>query len=403
MSEELKKQLETALGELRSTHEDVKKLKAEGKGHSELLEKMEKANKDLDSLETKNQEMMSNMEAERKSRETMEATIKEMEAKMAKLASAPAGNAREQKEIAMEAEVKNLRLFAEGRKKGIEEKYLRTDSNEEGGFLMRDSVDDVIIKPITEISALRQYCRVKKVDGALIGAARETLVDSYWTGEGDEFEESNSTYRSPKIPVHSLTTFSKSTNRALQEAAWDLESEITGDMIESRAKKEGAAFVNGDGVSKPTGILSSGLSELESTSGTTAEIDFDDLIKVTGELKDGYDPMYGFNRKTLAFIRTLTDPSGRYIWQAGNLGAGVPNQINGYNYIVIPDMPNLAAASLSVIFADFKKLYTIVDAFNMIFLRNPYKTRGHVEYSTEGWVGGQVVLKEAGILIKTDS
>jgi HK97 family phage major capsid protein len=401
---ELQQQLETALTEVRTASKEIKELKAQGKGHSELLEKMEKANVDLDNLETKNQKLLSDMESERKSREAMESTIKEMEAKMAKLATAPGGSLKEQKLLKSEAEIKNLRLFAEGRNKDIEEKYLRTDSNEEGGFLMHDSVDDIIIKPVTEISALRQYCRVKKIDGgALAGAARETLVDSYWTGEGEDFTESNSTYRSPKIPVHSLTTLSQATNRALQESTWDLESEITGDMVESRAQKEGAGFVNGNGVGKPTGLLNSGISELESTSGTAGEIDFDDLIKVTGELKTGYNPMYGFNRKTLAFIRSLQDGAGRYIWQAGNLGAGVPNQINGYNYIEIPDMPNLAAGSLSVIFADFKRLYTIVDAFNMLFLRNPYKTRGHVEYSVEGWVGGQTVLKEAGIFIKTDS
>ncbi len=401
-NESMEKKVDEALIAVRTATDEMKKLASENKGTSELEEKIEKANKALDTLETKNQDLIAKQGEERKEFEATQEKIKALEIKMAKIGSG-SDNPIEQKAIDIAKEIEAMRIYAEFDKKEIqkiENKYLRTDSNVEGGFLMLDAYDSEIIKKITEVSAVRSVSRTKKIDAIALGfVSRETLVTSYWTGEGDDFTESNSTYASPKIAVHSMTTLSKATNKALLGSNWDLETEITGDFVESRAQLEGAAFVNGDGVSKPTGFMN-GTDITSINSGLATTYDFDGLIALTGELKDGYNPMYGMNRKELAFIRTLKDDAGNYIWRAGNMGAGVPNQINGDGYIILPDMPDRGADLFPVIYADFMKMYCVVDALQAIFLRNPYIVRGHVEFSLESWVGGQVIQAEAGKKLK---
>lgn len=405
MSEKIMQEMNEALTAVRSATAEVKKLTDEGRGgQSELKEKIEKANAMLDAFEKKNAEVVASIAAERKEREAMKEAMDELQVKTAKLAAMPSGSG-DEKKMDLAAEVKSLRAFCEGsdlktmEARGLEKKYLRSDSNVEGGFLMGVAYDDMILKPITEVSPIRQVARNKRIDSfSLEGAARESLVTTYWTGEGEAAKESNSTYRQPKIPTHGMVTKTKVTNRALLGSKWDLESEITGDMVESRIQFEGASFVNGNGVARPTGFMQSGLTSINSGSAST--YDFDALIELTGELKIGYNPMYGFNRKEMAFIRTLEDGAGNYAWQAGNMAGGVPNTLNGYPYILIPDMPDKGSDAYPVIFADFMKLYTIVDSFQAIFLRNPYDTTGFVTFSLEGWVGGQVVMKEAGVLLK---
>jgi len=399
------KEYADAINAVREAHEAIEKKaqKFEG-GIAELEEKMSKANDALDKMETKNQELIGKLAEERKSAEAQEDAIKELETKVAKLGQIPA-TAGVEKALALETEIKSLRAFCEGKseeqmeKSGLEMKYLRSDSNPDGGFLMRDAYDDQIIKPITEISPVRQVARVKTIDAlAMEMAARETLVQAYWTGEGEDGTLSQSTYRQPRIPVHSMMVVTEATNTALNGSFWNLETEITGDFVEARQLLEGQAFVNGNGVKKPTGFLQGGLPQLNSGDATT--FDFDSLITLTGRLKDGYNPMYALNRRTLAFIRTLKDGADRYIWEAGNVGAAVPNQINGDPYVIMNDMPDIAADAVPVVYADFMKMYCVVDAFNAIFLRNPYIKRGFVEFSVESWVGGQVVLAEAGIELK---
>ena len=391
-----------ALNALRDATKEIKELKEQNKGGlSEYQEKIEKANELLDKHEEQNQKLVQEMQSEKKAREEAEERLQELEVKAAKLATMNT----EKGEVVKSEELKSLKDFVLG--KAVEEKYLRTDSGEEGGFLVRDAYDDMIIKPITEISPMRNYCRVKRVNAkGLNMASRATLTTTYSTHQegSNPWTASNSTYAHPKIPTHSITTLSEITTLAEKDTGWfDLETELMSDMVESRAQFEGNLFVNGTGDHQAKGFLSgigttNGLSA--TNSGSATGFDYQDLITIMGELKKGYNTVYGFNRKTLAYIRALEDGGGRPIWIPGNTAAGIDSQLNGYSYIEIPDMPDVGANAHPVIFADFAKLYTIVDAFSANFLRNPYKKNGFIEISMESWVGGQIVLTEAGHLLK---
>jgi HK97 family phage major capsid protein len=180
-----------------------------------------------------------------------------------------------------------------------------------------------------------------------------------------------------------------------------MDNEIMSDFRESRLQKEGAGFVTGDGSHKPRGFTDTSAGVTSEDASGSSTFTFDDLIDLTGLLKTGYNPIYGMNRKTLAFCRKLKDSAGNYIWRAGNLGAGVPNAINGVPYVEIPSMADIATDALPVVYADFRQMYTIVDSWQAIFLRNPYKLDGKVVFTVQAWVGGDVSLGEAGVLLKT--
>jgi HK97 family phage major capsid protein len=393
-AEKQMKELAEALTVVRETNEKIQELESKGLGgQAELKEKMEKANAALDALEAKNQEIT--VKQAKEAKEAQE-RIEELEAKMAKMGTSNFGGGN----MDLDVEVKALKDYASNGE--IDKKYLRSDSNVEGGFLMRRVYDDMILKKITEVSPIREVARNKRIDALSMKlASRETLVTSYWTAEGETpFTKSNSTYAQPEITAHSLTTATEATNAALLGSEWDLDTEITGDFAESRAQIMGAGYVTGNGVKKPRGFLDATAGVPTYNSGSSGTYDFDDLIELTGQLKTGYNPMYGMNRRELAYVRTLKDGAGAYIWRSGNLGAGIPNAINGEPYIIIPDMPDKAADNTPIIYADFAKLYTIVDSFQAILLRNPYKKNGFVEFTLESWTGGDVVLPEAGVLLK---
>jgi len=395
------------VAELRKTHEQMQQKMAnfDTKGLPEMQQKMDHLNGLIDKQEEKNQTLVIEIEKGKAREDELKSHMERIEKQLVRLPGGTEGFEQKAKELEfLEGYVKKGQDFSQKGMSDIEKKqYLRSDVNEEGGFLMDESYNDMIIKPITEISPIRQLATIRQIDGLTENQyRRDSLVKVYHTGEGEEFQESNSKYGKLQIPVHSLTGETKITNRALLGSRFNMETEIMDDMREAIAELQGRMFTKGDGEGRPQGFMAdeSKTQISRRNSGSANSFDFDDLINLTGDLKSGYNPMYGFNRRTGAFIRTLKDDRGAYIWQSGNMAAGVPNTINGYQYVEVIDMDDVGAGTEPVIFADFRRMYTIVDAFNAIILRNPYKTNGFVEFTMEMFYGGQVVLPEAGKILK---
>jgi len=63
------------------------------------------------------------------------------------------------------------------------------------------------------------------------------------------------------------------------------------------------------------------------------------------------------NDSTLLAIRKLKDGDGNYLWQMGNVQAGIPSTINGRPYSINQAMDSLAAAKKVMLFGDFSKYY----------------------------------------------
>lgn len=357
-------------------------------------------------IEAKNAELMSKLAEEKKAQEDLKERYDSLEKKLSR---APKGALAE---AAKSSEYKAFENFLrwghpegkdafQGFSGSIQTKYLRTDINTDGGYLAPEEYVEEIIKKITEISPVRQVSRVRSTTRDSIAIpARTTLLQAYWVGEGAPMTEVQSNYGIETIKVNKLAAYSVATMEMLTDAAFNMESEINQDLVERFAEKEGDAFINGDGVEKPQGILEDADIEVIN-SGVANDIDADSLITITGQLKTGYNPMFMLNRKTLARIRRLKDGNGQYLWQAG-LADGQPNLIVGYPYVSAINVPDIAADSTPVIFGDFLRGYTIVDGTTMSMIRDDYtlSTSGKVRFVAHRRTGGQVVLAEAIKILK---
>lgn len=416
---EIEKTLEQLVGDVREATKslDAKIEKGEG-GQAELKAHIEKVEKAIDKHEEKNQELVASL-ADASKRETeAKERMDELEEKLIKINSST-GLSLSQKEQKAEIEKKALDEWCVTNEKKSDDMsqetkdYLRTDSNVDGGFLIQEQYDNEIIKPLTEVSKLRAYARNKRISSgvSLNMGLRTSLVQGYWTGEGEDFTIGSSKYARPNVPVHGMTLWTEITNKDLLASPYNMGNEILGDFRERMEQIEGAGFVSGNGVDKPRGFLDTSLHQASTETDVqkirvingsgSSTFTFDDTIDLTGELKDGYNPAYSMNRRTLAHIRKLKDSAGNYIWRAGNMGAQIPNQINGDPYVILPDMPDIGTDAFPLAYADWAKFYTIVDAYTAIVIRNQYIKKGFVVFTMEVFVGGDVTLGEAGVLLKT--
>lgn len=382
-------------------HELRKALEQKDAESIEVKQKIARIETELDKYEAKNAELTGKLLEEHKQQEDLKGRYEELEKKLARAPKGAMGEAvRSQEYKAFENFLRwghpEGKDAFQGFSGSIQTKYLRTDINTDGGYLAPEEYVAEIIKKITEISPVRQVARVRATTRDSIAIPKRTaLLEAYWIGEGLAMNEAQSNYGLETIKVNKLAAYTIATMEMLTDAAFNMESEINQDLIERFAQKEGEAFILGDGVEKPEGILNDSDIQIIN-SGVANDITTDSLIDIAGELKTGYNPVYMLNRRTLARVRRLKDGVGQYLWQAG-LADGQPNTINGYPYVSAIDVPDIGVNNTPVLFGDFLRGYTIVDGTTMSMIRDDYtlSTQAKVRFVAHRRVGGQVVLAEA--------
>jgi HK97 family phage major capsid protein len=200
----------------------------------------------------------------------------------------------------------------------------------------------------------------------------------------------------------------------LDDAAVNIDEWIAGEVELTFAVQEGAAFVNGDGSSKPKGFLA--YDTVANASWVWGKLGYiasgaagafassnpsDALVDLIYALKAGYRQNGAFvmNRKTQATIRKFKDSGGGYLWQPPAQAGGRASLMT-FPLVEAEDMPDIAANALSVAFGDFRRGYLIVDRQGVRVLRDPYSAKPYVLFYTTKRVGGGVQDFDALKLLK---
>lgn len=373
-----------------------------GADHAETKEMVDKIETTLVASEEQHKEVMTKHNEATKKALELEERVKDFELELIKSANAKANykDLPEYKALEKMAKMGSDKLDID------EQKTLRMDTGTAGGYLTTTEMDSQIIKTITELSPVRQVARVKSTTQKTLEIPKRTgIPTATYEGEAAAGSDSESVYGNEQLTSYRLTVTVPFTMDLLNDSQFSLENEINNDVAEAMAFKEGNKFVLGTGSKQPEGFLvNAAIIADTATSETSQTITGDDLLLLTGELKVGYNPMYAFNRKTLAFLRTLKGSDGHYLWQA-SLAPNVPNTIGGENYIQFQDMPDIAASSKSIIYGDFLRGYCITDRTGMVVIRDDLakKRQAIVELTFHKWNTGQVVLSEAFKLLTTQA
>lgn len=381
-------------------HEALKTLRAEVEKSAPAQEVITKCNDFLDKQEEINQKSMQEL----KDSETRQTEMKErMEALEIELARASGPG--QAKDYHDSEEYKALEMMVKHGEVDAEQKaLLRTDNDTAGGYLTTGEMDNMITKGITEISPIRSIARVRTISSkSLEMPVRSSIPSAAYEGEAEQGGDSASAYNNETLSTFRQTFTVPITMDMLMDASFNMEAEIFSDSMEAFAKGEGLNFVLGDGVKKPSGFAADARVQANArTSTSSGTIDAEDVIKLTGDLKVGYNPAYVMNRTTLAFLRTLKSTTGSFLWQPGMNGP-VANTINGFGYVLAQDMPDIASNSYSIAFGDFQRGYTIVDRTGISIVRDELtlKKKAIVEFTMNRWNYGQVTLPEAIKLLKT--
>jgi len=295
-----------------------------------------------------------------------------------------------------------------------EQKALSAGDPGAGGYLVQDTYLSIFLTKQRDVSAMRRIGRVLPPvpSGSAIAAAQDSfLSDAEWTTEVLTGSlDTVKPFGQRKLTPKPLAKGIKVSNTLLRNPFFDVEAWVRDNMAYKHAVPEESAFINGDGVNKPLGLLHSTAAIPKYTTASSTALHGDDVINWIYTLKQGYASRPSTrilcNRSFIRKVRTLASKNAsvnftNYLWQPG-LAAGAPNTIGDIAYEVSDQYPTglssdaFVANSLVATIGDFS-YYWIADALQMSIQRvtELYAATNETGYFGRKETDGMPALAEA--------
>jgi HK97 family phage major capsid protein len=283
-----------------------------------------------------------------------------------------------------------------------EVKALRVADDTAGGYLAPADFVAEVVKGIVEQSPIRQAARVGSTSsGEVILPKRTGRPTGAWVGETETRPATESAYGQIEVPIHEMACYVDVSQRLLEDAAVNVESEVASDLAEEFGRLESLGFSRGDGVKKPVGIMeAAGVAYTPTGNASTLGTNpADTMIDAFYALPAYYRnrAVWLMNSKTISTVRKLKDGStGAYLWQPG-LAAGDPATILGRPLIEDPTMDDVGSGTEPILLGDIASAYRIYDRVALSLMRDPYSqaANGLVRFHARRRTGGALVLAEA--------
>lgn len=240
-----------------------------------------------------------------------------------------------------------------------------------GGFIVPTELSNQIIKSmlawgpmydgsvVTEmVTASGNPIKIPTVDDTAVPAVKHTEATALTDDGGSDV-----TFGQKSLDAYAYDTeFIRWSWELDTDSIFNMETLLGSLLGERLGRIANQELTIGDGTGDPSGIVTA--STLGVTTASATAIVADELIDLVHSVDPAYrtGPKVGFmfNDTTLKLIRKLKDGQGNYLWQMGDVRAGVPGSLLGYNYHVnqaIGSVPAAAAATRVALFGDFGKYF----------------------------------------------
>lgn len=291
-------------------------------------------------------------------------------------------------------------------------------SNPDGGYTAPVEWDRSIANRLKLISPMRMYSTVESVGTAgFVKLFNDRAVGSGWVGETASRAATSTPQLSPlTFGNGEIYAFPFVTQQLLDDSQVDIEAWLNAEVATEFDRQEAIAFLSGNGVNKPAGLLTyvTGAANAGThpwgdiktvVSGTAADVDKPDaLVNLVYALPTMYQTNAKFfgNLSTHGKLRLMKDGQGNYIWQP-SYQAGEPATLMGRPLVELPDMANVAANSVSLLYGDMAETYLIMDRIGVRVIRDALTNKPYVGFYTTKRVGGGVKNPDAMKALKTSA
>jgi HK97 family phage major capsid protein len=284
---------------------------------------------------------------------------------------------------------------------GSEVRALQEGTNSEGGYLAplvaadQASLQDLIVETMDDAMGFTAQATVVNVSGDITVPTESSLGAAAWTAEEAAYNDSDAAFGQITLTPYKATTIIKVSEELLADSVVNLEGYLAQNFGRRFSQLLEAAFVNGDGSSKPTGVTDGATSALTAASATAVTLD--EMIQLFYSLKESYrsNGSWLFNTTTLKEIRQLKDGDNQYLWQPA-VQAGTPDLLLGRPVVISDDCEDTATGKKPVLFGDLS-YYWIAwrQGFQLQRLDELYAANGQIGLKASMRVDGELTQSEA--------
>lgn len=303
-------------------------------------------------------------------------------------------------------------FFRKGAENGLQDLEvkagLRTTSDPDSGYLVPEEMAGTIDRVLGTVSVMRSLASVLTIGTGTYKKLINLGGAGYgWVGETEARPETGTpTLAELVFTIMEMYANPAATQTSLDDARIDLAQWLANEVSITFAEQEGAAFITGDGIKRPRGILAYDTvananyswGKLGYVAGGVAAAltdgsnnGTDKLIDLYYSLKQGYrnEASWLMSDPVMGTVRKFKDADGNYIW-APPTEAGEVSTVLGKPVSTDDNMQAIGANAFPIAFGNWKRGYLILDRFGIRVLRDPYTNKPWVHFYTTKRVGGGV-------------
>ena len=217
-------------------------------------------------------------------------------------------------------------------------------------------------------------------------------------GEGYPVEDLRNQFRKLGVETKKMVTLSRIHEDFVGDESFDIVTYLTGHIARRFAKAEENAFINGNGVKTPIGILDDeNGAQTGVTSQSPSAITYDEMISLYFSLDKDYrtGAIWVMNDRTALAVRKLKDEDGNLLWNKDK------DTILGKKVIISNYMPDIEAGAKCVAFGDFSFYWIINESdFTIRVLKDTFVMQQMVGYLSSFLLDGKLLRPEAIKVLK---
>ena len=251
---------------------------------------------------------------------------------------------------------------------GVATNALLSDTNPIAGYLLPEEFETKLTDAMNSIGVIRSLCTEVKTSVDRIMPIVNGHGQPQWVPEGGTIPMVRDTFDRVVLDSHVLAATIRVTSELLKESAIDIEQYLADSFADRMAPAEEEAFIAGDGVDKPLGLIHQAKVGCESQ--TVGVVSIEDVLNLIFSVPERHhrNGVLLMNEQTLLELYKQCMSQGTNLW-FGRTNDGKDDTIFGYRIVRCSAMPSVESGNTPILFGDFKKVY-INECGNAVFLMN---------------------------------
>ena len=239
-------------------------------------------------------------------------------------------------------------------RRGIQTPEILNEAQSGAGYVLPQHLETKLVNAMNTISVLRPLC----TEVTTTGDSALPVVNGHgkpaWVPEGHPIPLVKDAFDRVNLDSYKLAAIVRVTGELLKDSAIDIEEYLATTFADRLAVSEEEAFIAGDGVDKPLGLIHQ--AKVGCTTENAGTVSLQDVLNLIFSVPEKYRR----NGTLLMNDNTLLQLYKQAMEQGKQLLFGNGDTFFGMPIIRCAAMPDAAPGSTPILFGDFKQVYPMM-------------------------------------------